>query len=1161
MQPNENPKKTKFRQFINPHQHSDGSTDGAATVTQIVARNVDLGATHVAITEHGNMNTNMAMYLACKKKKVKPILGIELYLKNPFEDWVRESAEIHFADTEASKRAAKVERKVKEDYLHLTVHFKTQWAYQYFCKLTPAMEARAVTHWGERKPMITIEELRGASGQITITSGCIIGAVQRWILPDKNGGRSSPEMAEKCYKLIREIAGPGNFFVEIFPFEVNQDWVKPVFEKGVMKSPGKIVSKQPSAFFPDGDIQKVGNQLALGLARKYGDPALISLDAHFATAKQKVIQDSKLGNGEGKQRYTNSFHILSTDESAEVLQKTLGVTDAEIEQWVNNSYKFAALFDNFKLTTKDDRWVIDQAPADFMLQVKTMIDRHGRMDWNDQAMVERLKHEMEVLFFNGKINLFPYFQVVEDVANYGRENHILVTNRGSAGGCLFLYLIGVSGLNPLQFNLPFERFLTLGRIMANDLPDVDMDISHQEKVFTYLTEKYGDRFCRVSTDTMLKLKSSIKDSERLVFGEVREATEKLTKKLPPTPQNVNDADFVFGYESDDGERHPGLFDHDADLKKYASDNPEVWSMVKEMMGIMRQKGVHACAAVIATNPIQDYVPITYINGTKVSGFSPKSITECGLIKFDFLGLNTLKDIQSCLDSIKERAGIDIDPWHLPHDEKSFAEFSKCNTETVFQFDTTTVRPFVKEIVPVSISDLSNITALVRPGALDAPYGDGRTLAQVFVARRKGEAIEYIHEDLRHIFEETSGISIYQEQNIQIFQDLAGYSTEKSETVRRGIGKKDKKVLESCFSDLRTGCLSRGWTENQINLLISQVVASANYGFNKSHSAAYANVAYACMWLKTNYPLDWWKATLSNSTKDEMVNKFWRYVHRFVASPDINQAKEDYVILGSKLIPPLSVISKVGEKAYAQLIKNAPYRDLKHFVEVHLTKKAKGGDRSAVNSGTARRLILAGVMDSFFELNADLDEKLHQFEQLKAEVKQEKVEPVPKEFIALTDLDRYMFRKKVLGIYSADLRALILPKCVLKGAPQTDPSGLKVWVTEKGYRVYDWDMIEAVRDNVDKTSGFDGTYYAIAYVVDERVFRYKGNKKQATELTIDINGHFSKEVLWPPQDEESAPCGFCDTPVLIEYWAGKGKLRLSKAFPLMNEQAIVKYKVV
>ena len=1152
----------KFKQFINPHQHSDGSNDGAATVDQIVARNVELGATHVAITEHGNLNTGMALYMACKKRKVKPILGIELYVKSPFEDYTRARAQIQYAsEPDAKKRENKIERKVKEEYLHLTVHFKDEWAYQYFCKLTPKMEEQAVTRWGERKPVCTIDQLRGAAGHITIGTGCISGMVQRFMLPDKNAEDSSPMMAEKAYKLLREIAGQGNFFVEVFPYVVNRDWVRPVVDKGVVKEPGKIVDKPRTVFFPDGDIQKVGNRTVVELARKYNDPILISLDAHFATAEQKVIQDSKLGRGTGQQRYANSFHIMTTDEAAEVLRATLAANDAEIAKWVENSYKFASLFDKFKLTTKDDRWVIQKAPDDFMIRVKTMIDRHGRMDWKDPVMGKRLKEEMQVLFFNGKINLFPYFEVVEDIAHFCRKNHVLMNVRGSAGGCFLLYLIGVSGLNPILFNLPFERFLTLGRIIAGTLPDVDIDISHQDVVFAYLEKKYGEAFCRISTDTMLKLKSSIKDAERLVFGDVTKETEKFTKKLPQTPQNTNDKDFVFGFDNEEG-HHAGLMETDAELQKYANDNPAIWKIVTEMMGVMRQKGTHACGIVIADKPIQEYVPIMYIDDTRLTGFSPKSIEECGLIKFDILGLNTLKDIQLCLDSVEERLGLKIDPWHLPYDQRVFAEFCKGNTETVFQFDTTTSRPFTKEIMPLNVNDLSNITALVRPGTLEAPYGDGRTLAKVFVDRRKGETIEYIHPELIPIVEETMGIQLYQEQTLRIFRDLANYSFEQAETVRRGIGKKDKKVLESCYGDLKKACLSRGWTEQQIDLLIQQIGASARYSFNKAHSASYANVAYACMWLKVNYRLDWWKATLSNSDKDEMVNKFWRYVHRMVANPDINQAKPDYVISGNQLIPPLSIISKVGEKAYAQLIAGAPYANLESFIKTHLTKKTKDEARHAVNSGTVRRLIIAGVMDTFFPPNTDLDQKLHTFEDIKAEVRKEKKVGIPVEYVALSDLDRYMFKKKVIGIHSLDLRDLIIPKCQLKGHKETDPSGMKVWVTDTGgYRIYDWDMIEAVRENIERSSIFDGTYYAIAYVVDERAFRYKGNKKQATELTLDINGHFSKEVIWPSKDEEAAPYGFCDFPVLVEYWAGKGKLRLNKVLKLLKEKDVERYNVI
>lgn len=1161
------------KQFINPHQHSDASLDGAATIKQIVARNKELGATHVAITEHGNMNTAMTLYKECHKQGLKPIVGIEVYLKPPFESYIRERATVRFKDVEdIEKRQKKVDKAVREAYTHLTIHFKDEIAYQYFCRLTAKMESRAIVRWGDRKPVCTIEELQEISEHITIGSGCLLSVVNYWLLPERNAGVANPALAEQAYQIIRNIVGPDDFYAEIFPHKLNKDWKPPVFEykdaegrkfkSPKIVEPGKEVPIEPSPFFPDGDKQKRCNQFILEMATKYQDKILISLDAHFARPEQKVIQDAKLGHGTGRWRNTNSYHVMSTDECVPILKETLGVTDETINNWIENSYEYARKFDNFRITTCDDRWVINDPPADFMAQLKAQIDRFGRMDWKDQEMIQRLQKEIKVLFFNPKINLYDYFYKVQKMADYCANNHILMNVRGSGAGCLLLYLLGVSAVNPLEYGLSFERFLTEGRIEANTLPDADLDISHQDLFFQWLEKEYGDAFCRISTEQMLKLKSSIKDSERHHFGKVREKTETLTKKLPPTPQGVDDQEFVFGYEDDNGNHVPGIFDTNKELQKYAEDNPEIWETVKEMMGVARQKGTHACGFVIADKPVENYCPITFNGDTKVTGFNPKSTEACGLIKFDGLGVNTLKDIQGCIDSIKERTGEVVDPWNLPYDEKCFVEFAKGQTETVFQFDSTTIIPILKRVKPLSISDLAATTALGRPGTLDAPYGDGRTLAQVFMDRCAGEQVEYIHPDLEPIFKETQGIQLYQEQTIQVFKTFAGYTNAQSETVRRGIGKKIKEVLESCMEDLRQGCLSKGWTNDQVDLLIKQIMASARYSFNKSHAVSYAKVAYACMWLKVNHPLDWWKATLSNADKDEVANKFWRYVKDIVQAPDINISTNEYHISGNKLIAPLSIIKGVGEKSFQALVENKPYESLEQFIATHMRKRFAHEPRSAVHSGVVKKLIAAGVMDSFFEQNACLEDKISKFNQIKAEIRQEKVDPVPESLLSISAFDQYMFKKQVLSIYSADLRELILPHLLGRGVTVEETSQGNIWRL-KGDIIHCWPKLKQIEDFA-WSPDFDGDYYFLGFVVEERVFRYsKNNCKQATELTIDLNGHFHKQVYWPPYTEDKeaesiAPSGFKNLPVLLCYNVYKGKVRFKSAEAAISKDQLEKY---
>lgn len=1168
---------SNFKQLINPHSHSEASLDGAASVKQIVKRNKELGATHVCCTEHGNLNSSLDLYMACKKEGIRPIIGIEFYLESPFKDELRRFYE-HVMPLDTSdptklqdnieKRNAKIDKRLKEAYVHLTVHFKTDKAYKYFCSLTPVMEERATVRYGEKKPIITLEELAGARGEITIGSGCLIGAVQKWLIPPKFGGKSRmdwnywrPDLAEKMYTVLREIAGPDDFFVEVFPHKVDHDWQAPVKgEDGNITQQGKFIPTECGPHFLDGDLQLAANKFVISLAEKYGDKVIISLDSHFATPDQKTIQDAKLGNGQENWKFWNSYHVASSEEAAAVLRETLGVTDDKIAEWIENSYYFANKFNDFKMQTSKDRWVLEPVQDDYMARLKGAIERYGRMDWKDQGMIDRLAMELKILANNGTINLLSYFFTIEDMANYCKDNDILMNVRGSAGGSLLLYLLGVSAVNPLKHDLSFSRFLTEGRIKANTLPDVDMDISTggRDRLLGYLTDKYGDRFCRISTDSMLKLKSSIKDAERAALGRVRPETEALCRTLPNEPQGANSHELVFGHTDSDGNTHQGMIETHEGLKRYGENNPEIWNTVGQMLGIQRQKSIHACGVCIADRPVQEYCPIIYVNGTRATGFSPKSVEAAGLVKYDLLGLNTLLDIQEALKSVKERTGTTIDPWSLPEDPKVFEYFCKGLTETVFQFDTSTVRPYLIAIKPKNIEDLAAITALCRPGCLDAPYSDGRTLAEVYVARANGEPIQYVHQDLEPILSGTYGIQIYQEQSINIFKQLANYSDEQAETVRRGIGKKDMKVLESCMGDLRKSCVARGWTDEQVTLLIDQIMASARYAFNKSHSISYAYVAYACMYLKTHYTLDWWKSVLSNADKSELTTKFWRFVKEFTKLPDINKSSDSFVIEGDKLIAPISIIAGVGEKAYAQIVGDRPYTDVKGFVRAHLRKRKKTEPRSSVNVGIARKLIAAGILDSLYPPDTDLINKLEAFEHAYSEVREEKLGEVPSTYVGMTSLGTYMLKKELIRIYSEDLRELVLGN---RGAYKDRFGRWRLRMAQGDVPIMTGDEIESLKTRAKEAIGLEGSFGCVAYVVEEKAQMYANKTKQMTKLVVDVGGVFYEEVLWPKYQETHSQTGFKGYPVIMVYNGKIDRFSLSKVVRLLSKEQIGLYNVV
>lgn len=1141
----------KIKQLVNPHSHSDSSLDGACTVESYIKNAKELNVPYLALTEHGNMNSAMHLYSNAKKEGITPILGIELYLQPPFIDELgQEYLKI--------ENTPKMHKRIKESYVHLTVHFKDEWAFEYFSTLTPKMESRAVIRWGESKPIATIEEVAAASGHITICSSCLVGAVQKWLLPDRVTGKVYPERAKAAYYMLRDIAGKDDFFIELFPHEVTHEWVKPVYDKNTKQkiSQGKFVHHECTPWFPDGDYQKKANQFVLELAKSNNDKIIISLDSHFAYPDQKVVQDSKLGNGQENWRFYNSYHVLTTEQAGQCLKHTLNVSDYDIESWVDNSYYWASKFDNFKLKTNEDRWILPSLDKDWMQKLKKAIDRHGRMKWENPTYVNRLKEEIDLFTKNGRINLMSYFFTVEDVANYCREAGILMTSRGSAGGSLMLYVLGVSATDPIKYNLYLSRFLTKERIEENVLPDVDMDFGRKDDVLAYLEKKYGDCYAPISVDSTLKLKSSIKDAERSILGEVRQSTEIMCKKLPTSPQGTDEYEFVFGKKD-----HKGIIDEYPELKEYANNNGELWLTITQMLGVQRQKSQHACGVIIADKPVQNYIPVIKVGQRErfITGFNPKWVENRGLLKFDFLGVNTLHDIEHCLKLIKDRHNITLDPWDLPEDDRVFTEFGKGNTTSVFQFDSSTVVPLLKKIKPKSIPELGNITALGRPGTLDALNDDGRTLAEVYCSRAEGEPVKYIHPDMEQITGESFGIPLYQEQTLKIFKILANYSDGETEKARRGIGKKNEKLLKSCMNDLKIGCLNRGWNEYQIELLIQQIMASAKYSFNKSHSTAYAIIAYACMWLKINYTIEWWAAVLSHSNKDEIISKWWKEIKNIVDLPDVNISEQDFIIKDGKLKAPLSMLVGVGEKTFLQIVKNKPYANFEHFVTIHFTKRSKEEGRSAMNSGIAHKLIASGVLDSLMpKPGMSIQEKIYLFEELKALARKEKRSPVDEMYSRITPIGHYLAKKAVIQTYFEDLRPLVL-------VPRNGfDMGNGLWsMTRKeeknNKQVYSQTMIFVDGKVIEKLMTStnlpqsEEKFYSLAYISEETYKRYHNNSKQFTRLIADINGSVLELIYWPAWETNIAPSGFKKQIVIIEFTLRKGRFNVSSVVHVYNPQ--------
>jgi DNA polymerase III alpha subunit len=463
------------------------------------------------------------------------------------------------------------------------------------------------------------------------------------------------------------------------------------------------------------------------------------------------------------------------------------------------------------------------------------------------------------------------------------------------------------------------------------------------------------------------VKNSIKDSERAVLGKVRPETERLCVSLPGIPQGVSEHDWLEGYEDPDtGEHVDGYWDKSQELRDYATANPEIWAMVKECMGVMRNKGSHACGSLITPEPVHHYFPLTWV-GTKDSGqmcvgFDPKSLEEAGGVKVDILGVQTLETIRIANKLIKDRGGEPIMWNEYPHDLNVYRDiFWTGNTGGVFQFNTALVKPYLKKVKPRTTSDLSAITALCRPGTLDAPcvLADGRSNAQYYVDVATGkEPPFYVHRDLEPILKETNAVMLYQEQFLQIFRDLGGYTFETAEVVRRAIGKKDKETIQLHLGKLKDALLARGWTTAQCDALAEQMLASSRYSFNKAHSQSYAIVGYNTAYLKHNFPLEFWTAELTVfGGVTEKLKAYMQEIGHLVLQPSISRsAAQEWLIEGSKIRAPLSVINGLGPAAAKAIVDAAPYTSVADF--------AQRCNARAVNRGVFLKLVYAGLFDDF-----------------------------------------------------------------------------------------------------------------------------------------------------------------------------------------------------
>ena len=817
------------RNFVSPHVHI-ASLDSASTPKAFAQRELELETGAITVTEHGTLQATRQVYDLVKDKKspyygkLIPILGVEGYFRD-------DNCPIL-----AAAGIPKNEKGTYVDFLkyfHLTLHCLDEEAYGTLCRVLSDADAHAEQHGSERKPLFNWKDLEElGSKNITVGSGCLIGMVQRFIMAY---GRF--DLAEAYYRRLRATFKPNNFFVEVFPHVCDRNWDDAVFVKfedgsterfpvwkslrtdkkppgkkeswkareladswrrsqeghGALKSvmqdrkwveietPKRIIGIERRESYivndcqpwaPGGDLQYGCNKAVIELAKKYGDKILISDDSHFVHEDEKVIQDVRLQQS-GSWRFSGAHFRYSSADAWKYFKDVLGVPEAEFESWVDNNTEWSQRFKDFKFTSKPVL-PVKFYPTDTLRHTFSLINRHGRMK-DDPIYRERLLSEIKLLHQNGTIDFLPYFFTDEEVCSlYERKGELTGPGRGSAAGLLLAYLEGITHVDPIRYGLSKDRFMTDDRIKSGAYPDIDQDLGERDTILVpWLEKRFPGHFAQISTDTTLKLRSSVKDVARWKrakeghAGFVPPEMEDLVKKFEEAPQGVEDFDFVFGYKGAE-DMVQGSIERDPALQRYIRDYPDEWDIVRKCLGLSRQKGRHASGYVITNSPIKEFIPLTSVGGVKVTQFTAHSVEAAGAIKMDFLIVKVLRDIGNCIRMIQSRSpdqtlpwqsaytlpddpgvvvpsirigGLRVpllnvvpsngnyhDIWDLPEDQAVFRDFCNGDTETVFQFSTPGAVKWLRQfnfkkpdgsLVLDSITALAVFNALNRPGGLNA----------------------------------------------------------------------------------------------------------------------------------------------------------------------------------------------------------------------------------------------------------------------------------------------------------------------------------------------------------------------------------------------------------------------------------------------------------
>ncbi len=874
-------------QFVHLHVHTEYSLlDGACRLDDLAQRTAEMGMPAVAMTDHGVMYGAIDFYKACRAVGVKPIIGCEIYM----------------ASDSRFERAPRQSQRTR----HLTLLAENEAGYRNLLQIVSQAHLEGFYY----HPRADLELLSDHAEGLIALSACKQGAIAQAILDDNYAA------ARQQAEILRELFGEDNFYLELM-------------DHG-LAGQKKIIAAE------------------IQLSEELGIPVVATNDAHYVRQEDAeahdvllCIQTQATLSDLNRMRFeTNEFYLKSAEEMAELF--------GEVPEALSNTVQIADRC-NLELDLGAVRLPHVEVGNgyDVTSYLRHLCEQNIEKRYGAERpeVRQRLDYELDII---DEMNYSGYFLIVSDFIREAKQRGILVgPGRGSATGSIVAYLLEISDVDPLEYDLIFERMLNPERASP---PDIDLDFpdDRREEIIEYVKEKYGrDRVAQVATFNTMGARAAIRDVGR-VMSVPLDKVDALAKAVPPGTSLKEACELV-----------PEL----AEARQEDTEIARMLDIGQRLEGLARHVSVHAAAVVISDGPLTDYVPLRgEKDGMVTTQYPMGPVEEVGLIKIDFLGLKTLTACARTLEAIQRNHQVKLDLLAIPRDDpKTFGLLCRGDTAGVFQLESEGMRGLMRKLQPDRFEHLIAAVALYRPGPMQH--------LDEFCEGRHGAAIEYLHPDLEPILEETYGVITYQEQVMQIAVRLAGFSMPQAEIIMRAMAKKQLEKMQQMKPKFIQGCLDNGIAERIAQEVYSRMESFSSYGFNKSHSAAYALVAYWTAYLKANYPGEFMAAHLSTvMDNSEDVGRYMDECRRMglqVCAPTVNRSLAQFTARDGEVIFGLAAIKNLGgptaEAVVAEREGNGPYQGLGDLCRRLPGRKVP---RTAV-----QLLIETGALDEFGERNA------------------------------------------------------------------------------------------------------------------------------------------------------------------------------------------------